>query len=211
MFVGRAVTVVGGAVTVVGGAIMFVGRAVMFVGGAVTFIGGAVTFIGGAVTFIGGAVMFVGGAVILVGGAVTFVGGAVMFVGKGGSVAGRSFKTAGVADNIRIDGHNLRRRLMTYELKGPSVLMNSLISASDHSIQSSSWAMSYSAYGIDLLLLLKTHTPLRQSSCLSPLSADLSASLNVCTSKLSKSSWYDSHKLLSLKLYLVYSLILNSM
>jgi hypothetical protein len=106
----------------------------------VTFIGGAVMFIGGAVTFVGGAVTFIGGAVTFVGGAVTFVGGAVSFVGKGSSAVGRSFETAeaGVADDIRVNGHNLRRRLMTYELKGPSLLINSLISASNYSIGLSS-------------------------------------------------------------------------
>ena len=147
-----------------------------------------------------------------IGGAVTFVGGAVTFVGKGSSAVGRSFETAeaGVVGDIRIDGRNLRRRLMTYELKGPSLLIYSLISSSDHSVRLSSWATSYSAYGTDSFLL-KTHTPLRRSSSLSPLIADLLASLNVCTSKLLKSSWYDSHRLLSLKLHLVYSLILKSM
>src|SRR5882757_1181783 len=117
----------------------------MFVKGTVTFAEGAVTFVGRAVTFVGRAVTFIGGAV-------TFVGRAVTFVGKGSSAVGRSFETAeaGVADDIRIDGRNLRQRLMTYELKGPSVSMNSLISASDHSVRSSSWATSYSACGIDL-------------------------------------------------------------
>ena len=164
-----------------------------------------------AVTFVEGAVAFVGEAVTFVEGAVTFVGGAVVFVGEGGSAVGGSFETAGVGvDNVGVDERDLRRRLITYELKGPSLSMNSLISASDHSVGSSSWATSYSACGTDLLFLLKTHTPLRRSSCLSLLIADLSASLNVCTSKLLKSSWYDSHRLLSLKLHLVYLLILKS-
>ena len=35
-------------------------------------------------------------------------------------------------------GRNLRRRLITYELKGPSLLMNSLISVSNHSVRLSS-------------------------------------------------------------------------
>jgi len=192
---------------------MFVEGTVTFVEGAVTFVEGAVTFAEGAVTFVGRAVTFMGGAVTFIGGAVTFVGRAVTFVGKGSLAVGRSFETAeaGVADDIRINKRNLRRRLMTYKLKGPSVSINSLISASNHSVRSSSWATSYSACGINLLLLLKTHTPLRWSSCLSPLVLDLSASLNVCTVKLLKSSWYNSYKLLSLKLYLVYSLILNLM
>jgi hypothetical protein len=90
--------------------------------------------------FVGGAVTFVGGAVIFVGGAVTFVGGAVIFISKGSSAIGRSFKIAkaGVADDIKVNRYNLRRRLMIYELKGPSVLMNSLISVSDYSIGLSS-------------------------------------------------------------------------
>ena len=85
-------------------------------------------------------------------------------------------------------GRNLRRRLIVYELKGPSLSIYSLISASNHSIGSSSWATSYSACGTNLLFLLKTYTPLRRSSCLSPLSVSLLASLNVYTSKLLKSS-----------------------
>jgi len=143
--------------------VTFVEGTVTFAEGAVTFAEGAVTFAEGAVTFVGRAVTFVGGAVTFIGGAVTFVGRAVTFVGKGSLAIGRSFETAkaGVANDIRIDRHNLRRWLITYKLKGPLVLMNSLISASDHSIRSSSWATSYSACGIDLLLLLKTHTPLR--------------------------------------------------
>jgi len=217
---GGAVTFVGGAATFVGEAVTFVERAVAFIGGAVTFAEGAVTFAEGAVTFaegavtfIGRAVTFVGRAVTFIGGAVTFIGRAVTFIGKGSLAIGRLFKTAeaGVADDIRINGRNLRRRLIIYKLKGPLVLINSLISTSDHSIRSSSWATLYSTCGIDLLLLLKTHTPLRWSSCLSPLVLDLSASLNVYTVKLLKSSWYNSHKLLSLKLYLVYLLILNLM
>ena len=191
----------------------FIEGTVTFAEGAVTFAEGAVTFAEGAVTFIGRAITFVGGAVTFIGGAVTFVGRAVIFIGKGSLAIERLFKTAKarVADDIRINGRNLRQQLITYKLKGPSVLINSLISASNHSVRSSSWATSYSAYGIDLLLLLKTHTLLRWSSCLSSLVLDLSAFLNVCTVKLLKSSWYNSYKLLSLKLYLVYSLILNLM
>jgi hypothetical protein len=172
-----------------------------------------VTFIGRAATFIEGTVTFTEGAVTFVGEAVTFIGGAVTFVGKGSSaVGGRLFETAGagVANDIKVNGRNLRRRLMIYELKGPLVSMNSLISASGHSVRSSSWATSYSACGTNLLFLLKTHTLLYWSSYLSPLSLDLSASLNIYTVKLLKSSWYNSYKLLSLKLYLVYSLILKS-
>ena len=91
--------------------------------------------------FVEGAVAFVGGAVTFVRGAVTFVGGAVTFVGKGSSAVGGAFETAeaGVANDINgVDGRDSRRRLMRYELKGPSLLMNSLISASDYSVGLSS-------------------------------------------------------------------------
>ena len=99
---------------------------------------------------------------VFVEGAVTFIEGAVTFIGEGGSAIGGSFKTAGVrVDNVRVNKRDLRRRLITYELKGPSLSMNSLISASNHSIGSSSWATSYSACGTNLLFLLKTYTPLR--------------------------------------------------
>jgi hypothetical protein len=87
-----------------------------------------VTFIGGAVTFIGRAVMFVEGAII--------------FIGEGSSaVGGGLFKAARVrvVDNIKgVNKRNLRRRLIMYKLKGPSLLMYSLISLSNHSIGLSS-------------------------------------------------------------------------
>ena len=110
-----------------------------------------------------------------IGGAVTFIEGAVTFVGEGGLAIGGSFKTAGVGvgDVKGVNERDLRRRLIIYELKGPSLLMYSLISSSDHSVGSSSWATLYSAYSTDLLFLSKTHTPLRRSSCLSSLIADL--------------------------------------
>jgi hypothetical protein len=79
--------------------------------------------------------------VTFVEGAVTFVEGAVTFVGEGGLAIGGLFKTAeaGVVDDIKgVDGRDSRRRLITYELKGPLLLMNSLISTSDHSVGSSS-------------------------------------------------------------------------
>ena len=83
-------------------------------------------------TFVEGAVTFVGeGAVTSVEGAVTFVGGAVTFVGEGSSAVGRLFKTAGVGVG---DKRDLRRRLTTYELKGPLLLIYSLISLSNYSI-----------------------------------------------------------------------------
>jgi len=89
-----------------------------------------------AITFVEGAATFIGEAVTFVEGAVTFVGGAVVFVGEGGLAVGRSFEIAGVGvgDVEGVDERDLRRWLMVYELKGPSVLMNSLISISDHSI-----------------------------------------------------------------------------
>ena len=150
---------------------------------------------------------------VFVGGAVTFIKGAVTSIGEGGSAVGRLFKTAGVGVGAvkGVNEYDLRRQLIIYELKHPLLLMYSLISAFNHSVGLSSWATLYSAYGTDLLFLLKTHTPLCWSSCLSPISAGLLASLNVYTSKLLKSSWYNSHRLLFLKLYLIYSLILKLM
>ena len=100
-----------------------------FIEGAVAFVGGAVTFVEGAVTFVEGAVTFVGE------GAVTSLGGAVTSVGEGSSAVGRSFETARVGVG---DERDLRRRLITYELKGPLMLMYSLISSSNHSIGLSS-------------------------------------------------------------------------
>jgi len=104
----------------------------MFIGGAVTFIGGAATFVGGAVTFVEGAVTFIGGAMM-------FIEGAVTFVGEGGSAIGGSFKTARVGvDDVRVNKRDLRQRLIIYKLKGPLLLINSLISLSNHSVRSSS-------------------------------------------------------------------------
>jgi len=85
---------------------------------------------------------FVEGAVTFVGGAVMFVEGAVTFIGEGSSaVGGGSFETAGVGvvDDVKgVNERDLRRRLITYKLKGPLLLIYSLISASDHSVGSSS-------------------------------------------------------------------------
>jgi hypothetical protein len=105
-----------------------------------TFIGRAVIFIGGAVTFIGGAVIFINRAMTFVGGAVTFIDKAITFIGKGSLAIKRSFKTAkaGVADNIKINRHNLRQRLITYKLRVPLLLINSLISTSNYSVGLSS-------------------------------------------------------------------------
>ena len=143
-----------------------------------------------ALASVEGAITFGGGAVTFIEGAVTSVGGAVTFVGEGGSAVGRSFETAGVGVGAvkGVNKRDLRRWLIIYELKRPLLSMYSLISASDHSVGLSSWATSYSACGTDLLFLLKTHTPLRQSSYLSSLIADLLASLNVYALKFLKSS-----------------------
>ena len=99
-----------------------------------TFVEGAVTFIGGAVTFVEGAVTSIGGAMTSVEGAVTSVGGAVTSIGKGSSAVGRLFKIA----RVRVNKRDLRRRLIIYKLKGPSLLIYSLISTSNHSIGLSS-------------------------------------------------------------------------
>ena len=70
-----------------------------------------------------------------IGGAVTFIGGAVTFVG-GSSAVGRSFETArvGVGNIKGVNKRDLRRRLITYELKGPLLLIYSLISLFNYSI-----------------------------------------------------------------------------
>jgi uncharacterized membrane protein len=93
-------------------------------------------FINRAVTFISGAVTFIGEAVTLVGRAVMLVDRAVMFIGKGSLAIERLFKTAKarVVDNTRVNRHNLRRRLITYKLKGPLLLIYSLISISNYSV-----------------------------------------------------------------------------
>jgi len=76
-------------------------------------------------------------------GAMTFIEGAVTFIGEGGSaIGGGSFKIAGIStrvvDNIKgVNKRNLRRRLITYKLKGPLLLIYSLISLSNHFIGSS--------------------------------------------------------------------------
>ena len=126
----------------------------------------AITFIERAVTFIEGAVMFIKGAITFIKGAVTFIKGAITFIGEESlAIGGGLFKTAristGVVDAVKgVNKRNLRQWLIIYKLKGPSLLINSLISASNHSIGLSSWATLYSACGTNLLFLLKTHTPL---------------------------------------------------
>ena len=70
---------------------------------------------------------------VFIGVAVAFVGegGAIIFIDKGSlAIGGRSFKTA----EAGVNGRDLRQRLITYELKGPLVLINSLISISNYSI-----------------------------------------------------------------------------
>ena len=71
----------------------------------------------------------------------TFVEGAVTFVGEGSSaVGGGLFKTARVrvVDDVKgVNKRNLRRRLIIYELNGPLLLINSLISISNYSVGSS--------------------------------------------------------------------------
>jgi len=64
-------------------------------------------------------------------GAVMFIGGAIIFVSKGSlAVGGRLFKIA----KAGVNGRDLRRWLITYKLKGPSLLINSLISVLDYSV-----------------------------------------------------------------------------
>jgi hypothetical protein len=109
--------------------------------------------------------VFIEGAIVFIG-----KGGAVIFINKGSlAVGGKSFKTA----KAGVNGHNLRRRLIIYKLKGPSVSINSLISISNHSVWLSLWAILYSTYSTNLLFLLKTHTLLCRSSYLNSLIADL--------------------------------------
>ena len=75
---------------------------------------------------------FIEGAVMFIEGAVTFIGGSITFIGEGGLAVGRLFK---VVDNIKgVNKRDLRRRLITYKLKGPLLLINSLISISNHSM-----------------------------------------------------------------------------
>ena len=145
-----------------------------------------------AVTFIEKAVIFIKEAITSIKGAVMSIGGAVTSISKGSlSVEGRSFKTAGVrvVDNIKgVNKRDLRWWLIIYKLKRPLLLIYSLISIFNYSIGLSLWAILYSTYSTNLLFLLKTHTLLCWSSCLSPISIDLLASLNICTLKLLKSS-----------------------
>ena len=70
-----------------------------------------------------------------------FIEGAMAFIGKGSLSIGGLFKAAKakVADDIKgVNRRDLRQQLITYKLKGPLLSINSLISASDHSVESSS-------------------------------------------------------------------------
>ena len=78
-----------------------------------------------------------------VGGAVMFIEGAMIFIGEGSLAVGRLFKIAGIGTGVvdEIKGVNecdLRRWLIIYKLKGPSLLIYSLISIFDYSVRSSS-------------------------------------------------------------------------
>ena len=76
-------------------------------------------------------------AVTFIKGTVTFIEGAATFVGEGGLVIERLFKVAKarVADDIKgVNRRDLRRWLIIYKLKGPLLLMYSLISAFNHFI-----------------------------------------------------------------------------
>jgi hypothetical protein len=104
-------------------AVMFIGRVIIFISSTIIFISKAITFIKGTITFTDGAVMSIGGAII--------------FISKGSLAIRKLFKTAKarVVDNIKINRCNLRRSFIVYKLKGPLLLINSLISLSDYSVQ----------------------------------------------------------------------------
>jgi hypothetical protein len=74
---------------------------------------------------------------MFIGGAITFIGKAITFISKGSSAIGKSFKIskAKITDNIKVNRHNLRRRLIIYKLKSLLVLINSLISVFDYFIR----------------------------------------------------------------------------
>ena len=129
--------------------------------------------------------VFIEGVVMFIGGALIFIGGALIFISKESScIGGRLFKVA----KAKVNRYNLRQRLIIYKLKGPLLLINSLISIFNYSVGLSSWAILYSAYSTNLLFLLKTHTLLYWSIYLSSLIVDLSVSLNIYILKLLKSS-----------------------
>ena len=75
---------------------------------------------------------------IFIKGAVIFIGGALIFVGKKSLAIGELFKIAEakVVDNITgVNRCDLKQWLIIYELKGPLVPINSLISIFNYSIR----------------------------------------------------------------------------
>ena len=95
----------------------------------ISYIFGA--FIKETVTFIKGTVMFIKGAVM-------FIKGVIIFIGKKNTaIERRLFKIVGVkmANNIKgVNERDLKQQLITYKLKGSSLLINSLIFIFDYSI-----------------------------------------------------------------------------
>ena len=66
-----------------------------------------------------------------------FIKGAVIFINKRGLAIKRLFKAAKarVIDNIKkVNRHNLKQQLIIYKLKGPLLLIYSLISISNYSV-----------------------------------------------------------------------------
>ena len=64
-----------------------------------------------------------------------------VFIGKGGLAVVKLFKAAKakIADNIKgVDRRDLKQQLIIYKLKGPLLLINSLISVSNYSVGLSS-------------------------------------------------------------------------
>ena len=81
--------------------------------------------------FIGGAIIFIEGAIIFIGkGAVISIEGAVISIGKGSLAIGKLFKIARVkvSDIKGVNKCNLKQWLIIYKLKGPLLLIYSLIS-----------------------------------------------------------------------------------
>jgi hypothetical protein len=73
---------------------------------------------------------------VFIGGAMAFINkrGAIIFINKGSlAIKKRLFKTA----KAGVNGYNSRQQLIIYKLKGPLVLINSLISIFNYSIKSS--------------------------------------------------------------------------
>ena len=125
---------------------------------------------------------FIGGAVTFIKGVMTFINKAVIFIGKGNSAIKGLFKIA----KAKVNRRDLKRQLIIYKLKSPLLLINSLIFISDCFVGLSLQITLYRTYSTNLLFLLKTHTLLYWSSCLSLLSIDLLAFLNIYILKLLK-------------------------